>query len=396
MRLRELIESVNAASAAMIRSARALSSDDDNDSQNNESKNDEADTSKEEVEEGLWNFEPAKGNVVFCSALHGWGFTVPSLARSLFRSKTVPIKPPVLRQYLFDDVKYRRKDCKVIKWKRERSGADDENMTMFSEFALKPLWDAYEGVSTAAACVDVASGRVSKIKADTPGMDGLLASMQIGSTASVVANNDGSDDLHSNPQTMEQMQRILQKTGANSLEAVLRAMLRRYRPLSDAVLDAACEHCPDPSVASSSIRTRALAVDDFPSDSTGLKVLCPVSPVVLGLCPVSRGRDLAGAPQDATVARWRQTMRQMKAKILEVTVLYSCRRWWGVAVPRWAVVQSIRFRPQNRLPQASTGAARGINYFSPHLSHDQSLILPCRGNIDWVIRRHFRRYRGDL
>ena len=131
-------------------------------------------------------------------------------------------------------------------------------------------------------------------------------------------------------------------------------------------------------------------------DSTSLKVLCPVSPVVLGLCPVSRGRDLAGAPQDATVARWRQTMRQMKAKILEVTVLYSCRRWWGVAVPRWAVVQSIRFRPQNRLPQASTGAARGINYFSPHLSHDQSLILPCRGNIDWVIRRHFRRYRGDL
>ena len=129
---------------------------------------------------------------------------------------------------------------------------------------------------------------------------------------------------------------------------------------------------------------------------TSLKVLCPVSPVVLGLCPVSRGRDLTGAPQDATVARWRQTMRQMKAKILEVTVLYSCRRWWGVAVPRWAVVQSIRFRPQNRLPQASTGAARGINYFSPHLSHDQSLILPCRGNIDWVIRRHFRRYRGDL
>ena len=275
MRLRELIESVNAASAAMIRSARALCSDDDNDSQNNESKNDEADTrsSKEEEEEGLWNFEPAKGNVVFCSALHGWGFTVPSLARSLFRSKTVPIKPPVLRQYLFDDVKYRRKDCKVIKWKREQSGADDENMTMFSEFALKPLWDAYEGVSTAAACVDVASGRVSRIKADTPGMDGLLASMQIGSTASVVANNDGSDDLHSNPQTMEQMQRILQKTGANSLEAVLRAMLRRYRPLSDAVLDAACEHCPDPSVASSSIRTRALAVDDFPSDSRGSEAI---------------------------------------------------------------------------------------------------------------------------
>ena len=270
MRLRELIESVNAASAAMIRSARALGGDDADDTNGNgcnETKNDDM-AKKEEEEEGLWNFEPAKGNVVFCSALHGWGFTVPSLARSLFRSKTVPIKPPVLRQYLFDDVKYRHRDGKVIKWKREQSGSDDENMTMFSEFALRPLWDAYEGVSTAAACVDVGSGRDTKIKADTPGMDALLEAMQLGSTASAFGDNGG-DDLHSNPQTAEQMQHILQRTGANSSEAVLRALLRRYRPLSDAVLDAACEHCPDPSIASSTIRTRALAVDDFPSGTSG-------------------------------------------------------------------------------------------------------------------------------
>jgi len=262
MRLRELIESVNAASAAMIRSARALGGDGD-DIKGNESK--DAKAEDEEEEEGLWNFEPAKGNVAFCSALHGWGFTVPALARSLFRTKTVPIKPPVLRQYLFDDVKYRHKDGRAIKWKREQSRADDENMTMFSEFALRPLWDAYEGVATAAACINVGSGRDTKIKADTPGMDALLAAMQIGSTTASVAGHNGIDDLHSNPQNVEQVQCILQRTGANSSEAVLRAMLRRYRPLSDAVLDAACDHCPDPSVASSSIRTRALAVEDFPS-----------------------------------------------------------------------------------------------------------------------------------
>ena len=58
-----------------------------------------------------------KGNVVFASALFGWGFTVPSLARALFRSKILPLKPMVLRQCLFGDFKY--KNDKVLVWKAD-------------------------------------------------------------------------------------------------------------------------------------------------------------------------------------------------------------------------------------------------------------------------------------
>ena len=92
LRLRELVESVNAASAAMIASARAMSHDHDkNGKTDGDTINDEK---KEEEEESAWNFDPCRGNVVFCSALHGWGFSVPSLARSLFKSKTLPLRPP--------------------------------------------------------------------------------------------------------------------------------------------------------------------------------------------------------------------------------------------------------------------------------------------------------------
>ena len=93
-----------------------------------------------------------------------------------------------------------------MKWKSEQNGSDDEAMTMFAEFALRPLWDAYEGVSTAAACVEASSSGPgdAKIKADTPGMDSLLAAMQRGSTAPTA---NASDELHATPKTVSDVQR---------------------------------------------------------------------------------------------------------------------------------------------------------------------------------------------
>ena len=98
VRIRELIESMNAVCASMMNSAEAEASDDNN---NTEQKNNNGapEGGMKNEENNVWNFDPIKGNVVFASALHGWGFTTPTLARSLFKSKTVPMKPPLLRQY---------------------------------------------------------------------------------------------------------------------------------------------------------------------------------------------------------------------------------------------------------------------------------------------------------
>ena len=86
IRIKHLLESVNGASAAMVLRA-------DNENSDN--------VKNLEYEEEIWNFDPVKGNVLFVSAYYGWGFSIPSLAKTLFQSKSVPIKPMMMKQYLF-------------------------------------------------------------------------------------------------------------------------------------------------------------------------------------------------------------------------------------------------------------------------------------------------------
>ena len=125
VRIRELIESLNAVCAA-----NAAASD--------EGRHRSPDGDARDAD-AAWAFDPCAGNVIFASALHGWGFTVPSLARSLFRSKAVPLKPPVMRRYLFGNFKYDAATSKVWKWK---SASANPGTPIFAEFGLGPLWRA--------------------------------------------------------------------------------------------------------------------------------------------------------------------------------------------------------------------------------------------------------------
>merc|ERR1719223_691237 len=104
-RIRSVIESVNAAASAMIQSDVAGEI---------EVKDGSSRGLGNEDLERIWTFDPSVGNVAFCSALYGWGFTIPALARSLFRSNIIPnIKPPKLKQFLFGDYKYHPENGKV-------------------------------------------------------------------------------------------------------------------------------------------------------------------------------------------------------------------------------------------------------------------------------------------
>lgn len=275
MRLRGLLESVNAATAAMLVSKTA---------------EEELDSDTRQKEEELWAFEPLKGNVVFASAIHGWGFSVPGLSRSLFRSKTLPIKPMLLKQYLFGDYKY--KGGKILKWKASTDEADP----LFAEFALQPIWSIYEGLAAAASAIGIGSnlfadGRASinhtkgnnsdsKISSEAPGMDQVLETMQAGGTGPQI------------PATQAELQQILTKTGSSTEETALRSLVRRYRPLSDAVLDAVCEHGPSPDVAARTVRTRALALaepstdnrDGFDEMQSAVAACRPRGPAVAHVC----------------------------------------------------------------------------------------------------------------
>ncbi|KAL9188657.1 hypothetical protein ACHAXT_007035 [Thalassiosira profunda] len=255
VRIRELVESMNAVCAAMLNSA-ILDEEECNE--------------RKEVEVGTWNFDPAKGNVVFASALHGWGFTVPTLARSLFKSKAVPMKPPLLRQYLFGDFRYDAEAGKVLKWRQGSSGEP-----MFAQYALAPLWEIYEGVSEAGAAVGMKSELFAssggqgtnggkkkehaKIESTTPGMERVIDALQTASTSPAVISPQGNGEL-TLPKDAQELQQVLLRLGAGSESSIVSAVLRRYRPLSDAVLDAVCETGPSPAEATLNYRTKALAL----------------------------------------------------------------------------------------------------------------------------------------
>ncbi|KAL3826740.1 hypothetical protein ACHAXA_009349 [Cyclostephanos tholiformis] len=264
VRIRGLIETANAACASMLNSSSAAVENDDHGDDDGDAMVD------------AWNFDPVKGNVVFASALHGWGFTIPTLSRSLYRSGAVPLKPPSLRKYLFGDIKYDAASGKVLKWKRGNGG--NSGVPMFAEYGLGPLWDIYEGISQAASSVglkselyaDAAGGGIdrnnnkrtehAKIMATTPGMDRVVSALQAGGTCPFIVSPRPGNTDGSLPKTAQELQLILTRIGAGSESSIVSAVLRRYRPLSDAILDAVCEFGPSPAEAASFHRKRALVL----------------------------------------------------------------------------------------------------------------------------------------
>ena len=278
IRLRSLIESVNAACAAMLVSKRAKRREDERVLNKKSGLLSKGDSNN-------WTFDAQRGNVVFASALFGWGFSVPSLARSLFRNKILPIKPIMLKQYLFGDFYFKQQssnssnsntDGSTGKMMKLKVTVENQNqLPLFAEYGLQPLWEIYEGVAAAAAYCGLGSnifsdGRIPatttfnnkskgkiEIKAITPGMDQVLQAMQAGSTMPESATSAA--DITS----LDNLQQVMTRTGSStSEEAVLRSLLRRYRPLSDIVLNSVYEICPSPIQAAEDVRPRALAIMD--------------------------------------------------------------------------------------------------------------------------------------
>jgi len=212
LRLRSLLEILNAAASSMLTSA----------AQDTGGNDDEY--------EKYWHFDTAAGNVIFASALFGWGFTVQSLSRALFKSKILSLRPVFLKQCLFSDA--RIKGEKVLKWK-----TTDESPPLFAEYALQPLWDIYEAVATASSIVSN-----DRLQVDSPGLEPILPALQIGTTGNEC------------PTTVEEFTQLLKSTGAVKADQMLRALLRRFRPLAPTILDVVCELTPSPKEAVTSIR----------------------------------------------------------------------------------------------------------------------------------------------
>lgn len=100
----------------------------------------DADEFKEKDDEDIY-FAPEKGNVVFASALDGWGFRVAKFAQ-LYGAK-MGMKEANLRKVIWGDYYLDPKTKKIISYKHLRGRA---LKPLFVQFVLDNLWAVYDAV----------------------------------------------------------------------------------------------------------------------------------------------------------------------------------------------------------------------------------------------------------
>lgn len=113
-----------------------------------EKKADEADATVNEGEEDFQEkddediyFAPEKGNVIFASALDGWGFRIGKFAQ--LYSQKLNIKEANLRRVLWGDFFLDPKTKRVISYKFLRGR---RLKPLFVQFVLENIWAVYDAV----------------------------------------------------------------------------------------------------------------------------------------------------------------------------------------------------------------------------------------------------------
>jgi ribosome assembly protein 1 len=101
---------------------------------------DEQDAFKEQDDQDLY-FSPDKGNVIFASAVDGWGFRIGNFAR-IFAAR-LGTKERILRRVLWGDYYIEPKTKRIIGPKHLRGR---NYKPLFVQLVLDNLWAVYENV----------------------------------------------------------------------------------------------------------------------------------------------------------------------------------------------------------------------------------------------------------
>ncbi len=128
--LRRVLERVNAVASTLLLSEIRFKDD----SQTEQKGVDEDDNPLIQI----WNFEPEKGNVIFCSAFDCWGFSINRFA--LYWAKKLSLNKNILQKHLFDDFGYNPSTKKIIKI----DPYNPQIKPMFVTMILEPIWQMYD------------------------------------------------------------------------------------------------------------------------------------------------------------------------------------------------------------------------------------------------------------
>jgi len=92
----------------------------------------------DKIEDKMY-FSPEKGNVIFCSAIHCWAFTIMDFAK-LFSQK-LKCSEKMLQKFLWGDFYLNPKNKKVYK-----NPQNEKHKPMFVEFILQNIFNIYEKI----------------------------------------------------------------------------------------------------------------------------------------------------------------------------------------------------------------------------------------------------------
>lgn len=152
----------------------------------------------DEADDSNLYFSPDQGNVVFASAIDGWGFSIQQFAQ--IYSQRMGIKAAVLQKTLWGDFYLNAKAKKIMKGAQAKG-----KKPLFVQLVLDNIWSLYDAVVT---------------KRDKEKVDKVVTSLGL----KIMAR----DTRHSDPKVL------------------LSAICSQWLPVSQAVLSMVCEKLPSP------------------------------------------------------------------------------------------------------------------------------------------------------
>uniref|UniRef100_A0A4W3GW42 Elongation factor-like 1 n=1 Tax=Callorhinchus milii TaxID=7868 RepID=A0A4W3GW42_CALMI len=259
-------------------------------------------TGLEETDDSHLYFSPDQGNVVFASAIDGWGFSIEQFAQMY--SQKIGINAEVLLKTLWGDYYLNSKAKKIMK------GAQGKGKkTLFVQFVLENIWSLYEAVL---------------IRRDKEKITKIITSLGL----TILPR----DSRHSDPKVH------------------LNAICSQWLPVSNAVLSMVCDKLPSPlDIAAERIEklmcVRAQKFDSLPAQTQALKqafIECKsdeTAPVIVFVCkmfavdskalPHNKQRPLT---QEEIADRQQQARRRHAEKLAnqeqKLAQIFNCSLSW--------------------------------------------------------------------
>ncbi|KAJ0056722.1 hypothetical protein NL108_012665 [Boleophthalmus pectinirostris] len=182
----------------------------------------------EEADDSNLYFSPDQGNVVFASAIDGWGFSIQQFAK--IYSERLGVRAEVLQKTLWGDFYLNAKAKKIMKGAQVKG-----KKPLFVQLVLDNIWSLYDAVVT---------------NRDKEKVEKVVKSLGV----KVLAR----DTRHSDPKVL------------------LSAICSQWLPLSQAVLSMVCEKLPSPLEVSAERVEKLMSVgarrfDSLPEQTQELK-----------------------------------------------------------------------------------------------------------------------------